>query len=500
MKEIWRTSSKIMVVVMLCASVLSAAIGGLVLYQSSEVVEANVYKNLELTADNYASIFSDSTEKVESTLTSYLSAINGTLDYDALFANPDSYLKSYQDHVLVPLTKQFAVDNQKQFLGIYFDFEPSIPVQLGEEDHTYGVWYLDKNLNGEIERNSMELKKNFFPSNEQMGWYYDAVTAKAGVWSKPYIDIYTGYYMISYTAPIYYKNQLIGVAGIDMTFESVKNIIEKFKVLDTGYAFLLSSDYNVIVAPGNKDVTQTSNLSDPKSGYRKLIDVIENGSSKSVYIGKSTDGKVFSYGKMSNGYIFVIEVKSQEIFKDLNYIRTLIDTVILIGIIICAIVAYFLGKYIAKPVDEAQRRIHRLSCQDLQKDDRGVRFGRNSEGQKMLYEIEAIRSTTERLILSLKDNFSQEELAREKLESTMNKLEIILERMQQSYDTLSGEKVMNDFQLEESMRLFKQASQLISELAAIHERNKKLGSIYYMDENSVLCYKNKNTIEGSTKK
>lgn len=475
---------------MLCASILSAAIGGLVLYQSSRVVEANVYKNLELTADNYASVFSDSTEKVENTLSSYLSSINGTMDYDALFADPDAYLKSYQDNVLVPLTKQFAVDNQSHFLGIYFDFEPSLPLHLNAEDPTYGVWYLDKNLKGEIERNSMELKKNFYPGNEQMGWYYDAVEAGAGVWSKPYIDIYTGYYMISYTVPLYYDSRLIGVAGIDMTFESVKNIIEKFKVLDTGYAFLLSSDYNVIVAPENKGVLENTDLSDPEQGYRKLIDAIERGASKTTNIGKSTDGKVLSYGKMSNGYIFVIEVRSQEIFKDLNYIRTLIDSVILFGIILCAMVAYFLGKYIAKPVDEAQRRIHRLSCQDLQKDTREVHFGRNSEGQKMLYEIESIRLTAERLALSLKDNLSQEEVAREKLESLMNKLEIILERMQQSCDTGTGEKELIGFQLEESKRLFEQASREIAMLSAIHDRNKSLSSIYYLDEISGISNHN----------
>ena len=492
MKEVWRTSSKIMVVVMLCASVLSAAIGGLVLYQSSRVVEENVYKNLEMTAENYASVFSDSTEKVENTLDTYLSAINGTLDYDALFSDPDACLKNYQDQVLVPLTRQFALDNQKDFLGIYFDFEPSIPLHLGENDQTYGVWYLDKNLTGKTERNSMELKKNFYPGNGKMGWYYDAVKAKAGVWSKPYIDIYTGYYMISYNAPLYYKNQLIGVAGIDMTFESVKNIIEKFKVLDTGYAFLLSSDYDVIVAPRDKEMDGNANFANLDKRYQKLIDVIESGKSKSVSIGSSTDGKVLSYGKMSNGYIFVIEVNSEEIFKDLNYIRTLIDTVILVGIILCAVIAYILGKYIAKPVDEAQRKIHKLFCQDLQKDSRSVVFSRNSEGRKMLDEIESIRATTEKLVLSLKENLNQEELTQEKLESAVNKLEIILERMRQNLEASSGDRVLNEFQFEESGRLFEQISALLTELTAVHERNKKLGSIYYLDEVSVRSYHNKN--------
>lgn len=486
MKEIWKTSSKIMVLVMLCASVLSAAIGGLVLYQSSKVVEENVYRNLEMTAENYAHVFSNSTEKVENTLNSYLSAINGTIDYDALFSEPGAYLKNYQNQVLVPMTKRFAQDNRNAFLGIYFDFEPSLDVRLGEDDQTYGVWYLDKNLSGEIDRSDMELKKNFYPGNEKMDWYYDAVKAKAGVWSKPYVDIYTGLYMISYTVPVYYKSQLIGVAGADMTFDSVKEIIEKFKVLDTGYAFLLSGDYDVIV--GNANLAGVE--------YRKLIDVIEDGGSKSVVMGSATKGKVLSYGRMSNGYIFVIEAKSKEIFKDLNYIRTLIDTVILVGITICAFVAYFLGKYIAKPVDEAQRRIHKLYCHDLQKDTRTVKFSRNSEGQKMLDEIEAIRTTTEKFIIALKEGLSLEEIACEKLNTAFDKLEIIMERMQLQYDndsgSGSGNEFLNQFQIDESKRLLEEIGHLLADLDHIHKQNKKLGSVYYLDEHTGTNGKNKN--------
>ena len=257
------------------------------------------------------------------------------------------------------------------------------------------------------------------------------------------------------------------------------------------------SDYDVIVTPGEKDVNGNTNLADPEKGYQKLINVIEDGTSKRVFIGKTTDGKVLSYGKMSNGYLFVIEVKSQEIFKDLNYIRTLIDTVILVGIILCAAVAYFLGKYIAKPVDEAQRKIHKLFCQDLQKDNRTIKFGRNSEGQKMLDEIEFIRITTEKFVIALKENLYIEELAQEKLNSAANKLEILLERIHQHYDSNSTYGSLNEFQLEESKMLLEQITHLLGDLNYIHEQNKKLGGIYYLDENSVRSNKNP---EGSTKK
>lgn len=484
MKEVWRTSSKIMVVVMLCASVLSASIGGMVLYQSSRVVEKNVYRNLEMTAENYAKVFSDSTEQVEITLESYLSAIWGTMDLAALYADPDGYLTQYQEQTLVPLTQQFASDNKDRFLGIYFDFDPYLSEALKDEDETYGVWFLDKDLSGTIQRESMEQKLNFYPENEKMGWYYDAVHAKAGVWSKPYVDIYTGYYMISYTAPVYDGEKLIGVAGIDMTFESVREIIEQFRVFDTGYAFLLSSDYDVIVTPGDRNLGRETALTSLNPQYQRLIDIIEEGKDRIAVIGKPSSGRVLSYGEMSTGYLFVIDVKSEEIFKDLNYIRTLVDTMILLGIILCAAVAYFLGRYIARPMEEAQRKIHRILCQDLQKDGRRVSFSKNSEGQKLLDEIEGIRDAIEKHMIAFKENLYVEELAQDKLSMAAGRLEIILARLADHHETSTDEDGLAIFHIEEGLRLLGQIHQLIKDLTYLHKQNSSLASMYYLDSSS----------------
>jgi hypothetical protein len=109
----------------------------------------------------------------------------------------------------------------------------------------------------------------------------------------------------------------------------------------------------------------------------------------------------------------------------------------------------------------------------------------------MLEEIESIRETTEKLVLSLKENLRQEELTQEKLEAAVNKLEIILARMQQGLDGGAG-TVLKEFQKEESSRLFDQISELLNTLSSIRKRNEKLGGIYYLDENSVQKQENEN--------
>ena len=68
MKIIWKISSKIMLTVMICTSVLAALIGIIVLNQSGKAIEENTYTNLKLTAEKYGSVFSESTESIEATV------------------------------------------------------------------------------------------------------------------------------------------------------------------------------------------------------------------------------------------------------------------------------------------------------------------------------------------------------------------------------------------------------------------------------------------------
>ncbi|MCH3963293.1 MAG: cache domain-containing protein [Clostridium sp.] len=66
--------------------------------------------------------------------------------------------------------------------------------------------------------------------------------------------------MISYTEPIYLKNQLVGVAGIDMSFDDLKKLILSTKLYDTGNAFLLSNNYDFLVDKYSKDTKFVDNL------------------------------------------------------------------------------------------------------------------------------------------------------------------------------------------------------------------------------------------------
>lgn len=73
-------------------------------------------------------------------------------------------------------------------------------------------------------------------------WYYDPVAAQAAIWLEPYNFPNYDHRLISYAAPIYVDDQLLGVVGFDIDFETLQNKVNNISVYEQGYAVLLDQD------------------------------------------------------------------------------------------------------------------------------------------------------------------------------------------------------------------------------------------------------------------
>ncbi len=93
-----------------------------------------------------------------------------------------------------------------------------------------------------------------------MKWYYDPIRTGKGVWSMPYTDATINVKMISYTKAIFAGKQLIGVAGIDLSFSDIFKTISEIVLYDSGYGILTDSSYHVIVHPELQEGTDISKL------------------------------------------------------------------------------------------------------------------------------------------------------------------------------------------------------------------------------------------------
>ena len=70
------------------------------------------------------------------------------------------------------------------------------------------------------------------------------------MWIGPYKAHFLGeLWTVSYVAPIYHRGFLLGVLGMDILFDTMIELIDGVKVYDTGFAFLMDREGNIVYHP-----------------------------------------------------------------------------------------------------------------------------------------------------------------------------------------------------------------------------------------------------------
>lgn len=124
----------------------------------------------------------------------------------------------------------------REFVGTY----------LGDEQGNFVIWPFSENPPGYDAR--------------QRPWYQDAVKADQPVLTEPYIDATTNVLMLSAAVPTKKDGKLIGVTASDFSLDSLSNMIKQVAIPNSGFAFLVNKDGNILIHPDAALVTK--NLSD----------------------------------------------------------------------------------------------------------------------------------------------------------------------------------------------------------------------------------------------
>ncbi|KXZ40468.1 Cache domain-containing protein [Alkalithermobacter thermoalcaliphilus JW-YL-7 = DSM 7308] len=237
-KKINSINFKIVLSILLCSIIIGTTVGSIILSRAKDIVKENIQKELMLILENKGYEFENVMDNISS-LVENLSDTAVNLFDTKQFKENDLYLEKYISE-MDKVIKRYS-ENTKQSVGTYITLNPEL------KNKAYGIWYT--NINGKVEKQESITIEEFNRDNEYMNYYYKAVDNKAGTWIDPYMEDDINKYLISYTKPVYVDNLLIGVVGMDIDFDLVKNAVKEIKLYDTGYAFLLSKEYNFLVHP-----------------------------------------------------------------------------------------------------------------------------------------------------------------------------------------------------------------------------------------------------------
>lgn len=391
-----KISSKIIFSIICCSTIMALAIGGISIISSSKAVEAEAKDKLLYMAKSFSNIIDAPMESAQSKASDLSNIFSNTVDLEELKYNFE-YRESYQKNLKL-LVRSFA-ESSKDIMGIYVLIDPSLTKE------SYGAWYADVDNSKRFVEQKLTKASDFYESNPAMAWYYNPIKAKKGVWTDPYVNKENKKEMISYAVPVYKNNTLLGVVGIDISFEGFTDKVSSIKTHKTGYAFLLNEKDNFLVS---------KNFS-----IKDKFDEVENGLFKSQReeIRKKEWGlldwkfentyKIAAFSRIANDYVLVITVPKNEIFEKINKLVFLMIIVIVSGILLSITYAWRLGKGISKPIIEVTELINKTESFNLTYDKSYEELSRlRDETGVMTRSMSGMRASLRTLIVNLLDTIN----------------------------------------------------------------------------------------------
>jgi methyl-accepting chemotaxis protein len=186
---------------------------------------------------------------------------NDYLQRNAIRDDLDNYLHEMGDvtagSIQTWLTGRIAlVENAAQ--NIALNPEPSVVASLLEQKaltSSFMATYVGDSQGTFTIRPDTKMPDGFDPRVRL--WYKGAQTSNGSTLTEPYIDAATGQLIISIATPSAKAGQSIGVAGGDLSLQTLVDNIGALDFGGMGYAFLVSADGKVLVHPDKALVMKT---------------------------------------------------------------------------------------------------------------------------------------------------------------------------------------------------------------------------------------------------
>lgn len=196
------------------------------------------------------------------------------------------------------------------------DFAVAVYFRMAPELSTYksGI-FLVREGDEFIEREPTDLSLYSPEDTGHVGWYYQPIANGGPTWLEAYLNKNIQVEMISYVIPIYLTDgQLLGVIGMDIDVQLLKDAVREQMAYKTGKAMLTNKNGDIVY---HEDYPEGVLMSEYDAELRNVTTTLSRTANDS-------DGEVFSfkwhgeerqltYKQLSNGMFLVITAASSEI-------------------------------------------------------------------------------------------------------------------------------------------------------------------------------------------
>lgn len=193
-----------------------------------------------------------------------------------------------------------------------------------------------------------DLPDDFDPRTRP--WYEMAVQNKGEVvWTEPYIDAATNVLTISAAKSVFNGNELVGVFSIDISANTLVDMVNEVKVGESGYAALLDQNGAFLAHPNESIIGQDQTKADY---YKKMTKAGDQG--VIFYTFQDADKVMGFTTNQTTGWKIIGAVGMDEFEKKASVILLPIVITLLIVIVLAVGVSIVISRKISKPIRKLQ--------------------------------------------------------------------------------------------------------------------------------------------------
>ncbi len=253
--------------------VVTVFVGGLCLYEVDSYIQSQAEDFVTVSCDNESAKINDSLRNIEKSvkiMESYL--------MDFFTSKDDIDNPALQEKVIKNADQMFTdVANYTTTSGAiayYFRFDPTI------SHGKAGLFYSKTNENSTfVSLEPTDVSLYFKDDIEHVGWLWQPYEAGEPIWMKPYHNLNTDKWMISYVIPMYFEEKFIGVVGMDFDYAVLSEEVHKIKLYENGFAHL-KMDGEIIC---NCVHDRRENVKQNSTKYMRKSNELVNGMSLILY-------------------------------------------------------------------------------------------------------------------------------------------------------------------------------------------------------------------------
>lgn len=349
--------TKFLVLMLICVLLSAAAFAGVGSYTAGALVEEDSVQIMNLLCGEQA-------KEMDMMLLSVEQAVNTVSRYaeEQLSAIGDINEEKIYFLLSMKKTKELAfnvAENTSGTTAVYVCLKPDFSASMD------GFCLVRGDGQEELEESrAIRVAEEIEAEEGQNEWYQKVVQEDLPVWTVPHESIADGKNVISYVVPLHKDGSVVGVIGMDVEMQVLKDYVDSVQIYDTGYAFLGDKEKNIYY---HRDYPDGLKEEEVYGNLRQIMRLLSEGQEGvGLYDYRWEDKqKKLTFCTLRNGMLLIVTAPEKEIYAAQNRMTVQSLVVLVLIIVISVLLTGQVTSRITALLKELTRAAEKVAGGDL---------------------------------------------------------------------------------------------------------------------------------------